>query len=64
MGCFPITQPSNYFQQRIAQKEETLRKFEELLRQARDDMASANQRHEHELRVLQVRAFVRRVCSA
>ena len=41
-------------QQRVAQKEETLRKYEELLRQARDDMATMNQRHEQELRLLQV----------
>ncbi len=42
-------------QQRAAQKEETIRKYEELLRQAREDMTTQNQRHENEMRILQAK---------
>lgn len=40
-------------QARIAQKEVTLVKYQELLNQARDDMMAMNKRHEKELRRLQ-----------
>ena len=39
-------------QQRIAQKEETLQKYQELLRQTREDMQSMNYRHEEEMRIM------------
>ena len=41
------------FQARITQKEETIAKYQELLSQAREDMAAANKRHEMEMNHLQ-----------
>lgn len=38
---------------RIHQKEETVHKYQELLRQARDDMAASNKRNEEEIRLMQ-----------
>ncbi|XP_052811330.1 centrosomal protein of 290 kDa-like [Mya arenaria] len=40
-------------QARIQQKEETICKYQDLLRQARDDMQDMNKRHEKELRAMQ-----------
>jgi vacuolar-type H+-ATPase subunit D/Vma8 len=40
-------------QARIAQKEEALSRYEQLLHQARDEMAAASRRHEEEIRVMQ-----------
>ena len=40
-------------QARIAQKEETIAKYQELLKQARDEMQDMNQRHQQELRAMQ-----------
>ena len=42
-----------YFQARIAQKEETMVKYQELLKQAREDMQAMNTRHEQELKFMQ-----------
>jgi len=40
-------------QARIQQKEETICKYQDLLRQAREDMHDMNRRHEKELRAMQ-----------
>ena len=42
-----------FFQARIAQKEESVKKYQELLNQARQDLKEQNQRHEEELKMLQ-----------
>ncbi|PVD27873.1 hypothetical protein C0Q70_10448 [Pomacea canaliculata] len=43
----------NSLQQRIQQKEETILKYQELLKQARQDMLDMNRRHEAELKTMQ-----------
>lgn len=40
-------------QARIATKEETIQKYQDLLKQARDDMQEMNHKHETELKVMQ-----------
>ncbi|GFO27236.1 centrosomal protein of 290 kda-like, partial [Plakobranchus ocellatus] len=40
-------------QQRIQQKDETLAKYQQLLRQGREDLVEMNKRHEEELRAMQ-----------
>ena len=39
----------------MAQKEETVNKYQELLRQARDDMQEMNSKHEEELKLMQAK---------
>jgi len=41
------------WQARIAQKEEALSRYEQLLHQARDEMAAASRRYEEEIRMMQ-----------
>ena len=40
-------------QARLAQKEETIHKYQELLKQARDDTSQMNRNHEEEMRIMQ-----------
>lgn len=42
-------------QARIQQKEETIAKYQELLKQARDDMQDMNKRHEQDLKNMQLK---------
>lgn len=44
-----------WFQARIQQKEETIAKYQELLKQARDDMQDMNKRHEQDLKNMQLK---------
>lgn len=44
-----------FFQARIQQKEETIAKYQELLKQARDDMQEMNKRHEQDLKNMQLK---------
>jgi len=46
--CFSILK-----QARIQQKEETIAKYQELLKQARDDMLEMNRRHDNDLKNMQ-----------
>ncbi|XP_005096015.2 centrosomal protein of 290 kDa [Aplysia californica] len=45
-------------QQRVNQKDETIAKYQQLLRQGREDMVEMNKRHEQELRAMQQKLHV------
>lgn len=59
MECFTLIQFHLlillWFQARIQQKEETIAKYQELLKQARDDMQDMNKRHEQDLKNMQLK---------
>lgn len=42
-------------QARIAQKEETIQKYQDMLRQTRDDMQEQHRQHEEEMKSLQLK---------
>lgn len=48
-----LTLSSVMFQQRVQAKESSVRKYQELLKQARQDLEDQSRRHEEELRMLQ-----------